>query len=135
MLSTPEFLSQCYELWKLGFSFTLVPGHRIARGFADVGYEEYSVLNDHQAVSLFAGNTIVLDEFYLNYYFFIPTADQIFNELYSKGWDVEKLIWKNQRTWELTVHLASESEQTMTLSGPTLLSAGVEALIRIARSV
>ena len=128
MLSTPDFLDSCYLLWKAGFKYELKPGNRIARGFADIGSEEYSVINQHQAVSLLTGKVIELDEFYLNYYFFVPTVDQCVAEVYQRGFDIKTCEFINQRTWTICL---TKDQEVITSESRSLSSCLVDLLKKV----
>jgi hypothetical protein len=103
MLSHPHYLELCHELWKKGLSYDLRPGLRIGRGFSDIGAEEYSVLNNKKAVSLLTGKEIELDEFFLNYYFFVPDAEELVLELFKRNINIEKIEFIDQRSWRIEI--------------------------------
>ena len=109
MLHSRSELELFHKLLALNFSYELCPGLRIGRGFADVGFEEYSVLANNKAVSLSTGKVIELDEFYQNYYFPILSSDQIVKELYARGWDINSCEYVQQRTWEVKISKDNKS--------------------------
>jgi hypothetical protein len=112
MLSSPQYLELCYELWKSGLSYKPQVGLRIGRGFADVGSEEYAVLSEKKAISLLTGTPVELDEFYLNYYFFVPTVDELVRELFRRQVDIQKIEYINQRSWRISVVNVSKQQLT-----------------------
>ena len=109
MLADQQLLHACFEIGKLGLNFPLVTGIRIGRGFADVGYEEYSVIDTRRAVSMLTGTIIALDDFYLNYYFLVPTVDEVTKEIFQRGWDITAIEYRDQRDWVVTAQQVDPS--------------------------
>ncbi len=99
MLHAPAFLSLSHELLREKFPWKILPGMRIARGFADVGFEEYSVLTERSMVSLSTGQKGEIPESYRDHFFPIFTPDEISSALYELGVDIVSLEFVNQRTW------------------------------------
>src|SRR5262245_29707637 len=101
MLHTRSYLDLCHGLLKRGHSFQLKPGLRIARGFADVGYEEYSVLSGFTIVSLHSGQSSTLPPDYERFHFPVYSADELSVLLYERHCDIDAIRYDDQRTWVL----------------------------------
>jgi hypothetical protein len=128
MLHSRGELELFHKLLALNFPYELSPGIKIGRGFADVGFEEYSVLTGNKAVSLSTGKIIELDEFYQNYYFAILTADQIVKELFVREWDIKNCQFIDQRTWMVEIE---KGKITYCENNNSLLISLLKLLIKI----
>lgn len=100
MLHDPHYLKLAHELLKEKFDWKIVPGLRIARGFADVGFEEYSVLTERTMVSLSTGQKGEIPETFREHFFPVLTPDQISNVLYRMEIDLSRIEYIDQRTWQ-----------------------------------
>ena len=117
MMYTSEYLTLCHRL--LGkHNFRLTPGLRIGRRFADVGFEEFSVITQQSIVSLMSGKIIPLEADFLTYYFPIYSVEELLRLLYSSHIDVESITYVEQRTWSAI--LKSSNSDTVTLSCSTV---------------
>ena len=67
MWSSPALLARCQELRELGLAPVFEAGRRLARGFADLGIEEFCLLSPNKIVSLFTGTVSDLPEDSLAY--------------------------------------------------------------------
>ena len=123
-------LDRCAELKKLGDVFALSPGAHIARGFADVGYEEFCLLPGDRLVSLFTGSITELRDDERGFFFVIPTVDDVTQELDRRGWDVVALESPDRRGWILRVRKA-EGADLVEVSALTLLETCLDALIKV----
>lgn len=116
MLTTPKIFKLAEALDRAGIKFQLSAGVRVGRGFADIGYEEFSVLPGGETVvdelghrrhialrvvSLLTGEVRTLNEQEIQKLFVIPTVDQILETAFQlklgdvtvsgdvlSGWDV-----------------------------------------------
>lgn len=101
MLHDPSYLILSHELLKAKVEWKLTPGGRISRGFADAGFEEYSVLTDKSMISLNTGKAGEIPETYKEHFFPVYTVDEMVPLLYSRGVDIVSLHFVEQRTWRL----------------------------------
>lgn len=92
MLTTPTIFKLAEALDRVGVKIRLSAGARVGRGFADIGYEEFSVLPGGEVevdelgqrrqialrvVSLLTGEVRTLNEHEIQKLFVIPSVDQI----------------------------------------------------------
>jgi hypothetical protein len=103
MWSSKAFLKHCEKLKEAGLAIQFEPGVRIARGFADLGYEEFYALSGGKAVSVFSGQVAQIPPEHQKFFFLVPSFDRLINEIQRAGFDVECLEFENQRTWVLSV--------------------------------
>ena len=69
------FLAKCAALKDAGYKRELEPGVIVARGFADLGYEVFSVLPCDKLLSLFTGKITPLAADERQHLFLVPDAD------------------------------------------------------------
>lgn len=101
MLHARNHLELCHTLLKKEHEFRLKPGLRIGRGFADIGFEEYSVLSGYNVISLHTGKSITLEPDFPKFYFPIYTIDEMSRFLYEQHCDIAEIRYDDQRTWVL----------------------------------
>lgn len=101
MWNDPTYLQNCYLLRQNGFLTQWEVGSTVARGFADLGFEEFIVLPHGKLLSLYTGQASMLKEEEEVHLFFVPTVEELINELsrnnvavtamhpVSGGWKVE----------------------------------------------
>jgi hypothetical protein len=106
----------------------------VARGFADVGYEEFALLPHAKLVSLFTGQLSDLRDDDRRFFFVVPTPDMILQEVDRAGWDVVTVEHRDRRVWFVEL-VAAASARRVTGSGPTLLESLLAALIEMRHSV
>ncbi|MCB0318017.1 MAG: hypothetical protein KDD56_04615 [Bdellovibrionales bacterium] len=107
--SSNEYLNLCQELSELGFNPELSSGGRVARGFADLGFEEYLYLPPNNLVSLFTGDKSILPDEHRHFFFAVPSVDEMVNFAIAKGAKIKQLDFENQRTWTLNVEFSSQN--------------------------
>jgi hypothetical protein len=66
----------CSELKSWGLEPRFEPGDLVARGFADLGYEEFQVLPGTRLLSLTAGTTTPFPVEHSHHFFWIPSIDE-----------------------------------------------------------
>ncbi len=76
--TTPQNLKRAQKLFRSGIIFEIVPGVKVAREFADIGFEEFCVLPAQKIVSLFTGAKSELPEDYLDHFFVVPSVQELF---------------------------------------------------------
>lgn len=74
-------------------------GTRVARGFADLGYEEFCVLSNHRLLSLFTGAITPFGEGEAAHLCVVPDADLLVDVLERRGWDIASLDFEERRCW------------------------------------
>ncbi|MEZ4754081.1 MAG: hypothetical protein R3A13_07195 [Bdellovibrionota bacterium] len=99
--SSKEFLQICEELATLGFKPELNAGGRIARGFADLGFEEYLYLPPNKLISLFTGDKSILPEEHRDFFFVVPTVDEMVNAILEYNARVLSIEHVEQRVWSV----------------------------------
>ena len=113
MWANNSYLELCAALKEeVGYPLRMAPGEMVGRGFADIGYEAFSVLTGDRVVSLFTGEVKQIQESELSHFFSVPNVDQLVSFLDEKDIDVEELT-KNGGVWKLVVSsrdVRSESE-------------------------
>lgn len=72
--STPQYLLLSHRLRETPLKFEISGGVRVARGFADVGFEEFCVLGDGRMVSLYTGTIHDID---YEHIFVVPTLEDL----------------------------------------------------------
>lgn len=101
MWCEPELLSLCEKLKHCGRQGRFRPGTRIARGFADVGFEEFVLLPNGKSMSLFAGTQAEFLEEHRGFFFEVPTIADLLSELELRGEKVVAVEYVNQRNWRV----------------------------------
>lgn len=124
-----RFIERCFALKGTGFSRPFEVGERVARGFADLGYEEFIVLPSDRLLSLFTGKITSLKQDDLTHLFHIPDVDQLLLWLNQQGVDVESISSTDQRSWKISYNSERGSGQESSLSIPGAL---IELLIKSA---
>jgi len=86
------------------------PGDIVARGFADLGYEEFQVLPSSKILSLTAGTVSALPHDHTTHFFWIPSADEITDILERRGVPCVSCTRVEQREWLVEAHFVDEIE-------------------------
>lgn len=100
MLFSQTMLTHCQQIWWMGCSCTLQPGDRVARGFADLGFEEFWVLPNEKVVSLLTGDVSPFRESDWEHFFKIFSLDDLLFELEAFG---TCKISKEGNSWRVQV--------------------------------
>lgn len=127
MWSTNAFLKSCEQLKELGLAPEFRKGERVARGFADLGYEEFYCLSEHSLVSIFTGHTTTLAPEHRGFFFPVFTEDFLTNEIQKSYYDLQSLEFENQRVWK--AHMKSAK------TGAALVETHAELLCALANSL
>lgn len=130
MLAHPSFLKLCEELRHAVPEQELEPGMKIARGFADLGYEEFLLLPGERLLALYSGQVTALQDEHRKFFFHVPTPDEMLATIIKANWDIASLHYEEQRTWRLEVCEATTKE-TCNATGDTL----EECLARCLRAI
>ncbi len=129
MWSKNRFLKECADLKEQGFPFVQEQGRRIARGYADLGYEEFVLLTDDKLLSLYSGKPSEIPEGHSRHFFLVPTCDEMVDEISKRGFDIETLEFKDQRVWKVVLSRGGVS--LITEVAPTLEQVLILALKQI----
>lgn len=97
----------------------LTSGMKIARGFADIGFEEFCLLPGNKILSLFTGACTVYQEEDRQHFFFVPPADAMIDILEQEGIEIYELSSADRRTWSVKGRF--ESGEQKVFQGATLL--------------
>lgn len=81
----------------------LRPGMRVARGFADIGYEEFIVLPNEQLLSLLTGEAAPIDASKREHLFEILSADQLARVVRESGCEFGEICFVDGREWRVEV--------------------------------
>ena len=101
MLSSRTKLEICQKLSHGGFRPEFYPGARVARGFADLGFEEFSFLPGQKIVSLLTGEQSAILPEHADHFFLVPSLDETLNFIHKVGIDIDSLVYQDQRQWDL----------------------------------
>lgn len=127
MSLTKKQIAACHRLYRCGALTQFGPGDMIARGFADVGFEEFFVSYDGTLLSVPAGDRSNLDEGERHAFFLLPTVDDIIGEIYALGGVVER-IEKLPEPLGWRVAVSSLVVGVKTLESPSLFDGLARAL-------
>jgi len=100
----------CSDLKSWGLEPRFEPGDLVARGFADLGYEEFQVLPGLRLLSLTAGTTSPLPEEHRHHFFWIPSLDEAVTLLESTGVSCLRCDRIDAREWRVEAHYHGECE-------------------------
>jgi hypothetical protein len=103
MAASKEFLELCLKLNAAGLEVAFIPGQIVARGFADLGYEEFSVAPGRRLFSLFTGNGSTIADGEERHFFLVLNVDQIIAELVNRGVLIQEVVFVEQRHWRVTI--------------------------------
>jgi len=126
MWSAKQDLELFAELRTLSQPANFVVGMQIARGFADLGFEEFLVLQGKKILSLFTGKITQLNQEEEHHLFLIYTPDQLVNMINQSGFEIKRLEFCDQRTWKLEC-----APNDISIEADSLLTGLLRALIAI----
>lgn len=112
MFCTPALFTLCNELQAWGILPTFEVGQIVARGFADIGSEEFLVLPGEKLLSLTAGTVKPIPEDHKEFFYWIPSEDECARQIDLLG--VSKLSVERElaRKWVVTCEIEGEVVQT-----------------------
>lgn len=125
MWRSNEILAK-YELLK--DLFPIEVGEKIARGFADLGFEEFYLVTPTKMVSIFTGQTSALTDDQRGFFFVVPSFDRLHQALLVQGWEIKELDYKYNRNWHITIQ---RNQQKCQLVAASLELVFLEALTSI----
>lgn len=103
MLISPEQFQLAQELRDIGLSPRFEVGDIVARGFADLGYEEFQVLPGSKVLSLTAGSITAIDAEQSSHFIWLPTIDEIVALLERLSILLAEVNRHESRSWMLTL--------------------------------
>jgi len=130
MWSSNAFLKRCEKLKECGLLPEFERGARVARGFADLGYEEFYCLSSAKLVSIFTGHTSALNSEHHAFFFLVPNLEYLVNTVSKKGFDVESFAYLDQRQWVVRLRSPGDDRAVETKDAE-LLCALADAFIEI----
>lgn len=86
-------------------------GMRVGRGFADVGHEEFMVLQGGRILSLLTGEVSSLDSMRREHLFEILSTDALIAEIHQAGYRFLSLACPEQRHWEGEIESSEQGER------------------------
>jgi len=98
------------EAKQWGLAPRFEPGDIVARGFADLGYEEFQVLPSSKILSLTAGSVSALPSEHATHFFWIPSTDEITEILERRGVPCVRCSRVDRREWLVEAQYADELE-------------------------
>jgi hypothetical protein len=94
------------QIWGLAPRFE--PGDVIARGFADLGYEEFQVLPGPKILSLTAASVTNLPADDTRHFFWIPSVDESLGLIERQGAEQLMCARIDGREWQVSCQVRSE---------------------------
>jgi hypothetical protein len=104
-------------------------GDVIARGFSDLGFEEFLLTSDSRMISLFTGETTEITTANISFFFKIPDFPQLLNLLASFEVYVDGFNRVGVNFWE--PELANEGLQMEVISADSPWSSMIELLFKV----
>ncbi|MFN4895272.1 MAG: hypothetical protein ACK5GN_04165 [Pseudomonadota bacterium] len=128
MWFTPNHFTLCNSLRLLGLEPRFEVGDVVARGFADLGFEEFQVLPGPRILSLTAGTVKPLPDDHREHFFWIPSADEVVSLIEQSGATINECFREDCRDWRIVVQISSGKAFTVSARSihETLLRALIE---------
>ena len=86
-----------------GFPCAFEQGTTVARGYADLGYEEFVLLSESKLLSLQSGKISELPEAHRHFFFAVPTVDRMVDQINRSGVDFGEMLFVEQRSWQVAL--------------------------------
>lgn len=100
-----EQVEACHRLYRRGALQSFRPGDVVARGFADVGFEEFFILHDGSLLSLTTSRRSELPPTERHAFFLLPSTDDLIAEIERLGGVVSTISRDTERVrWRLCTH-------------------------------
>lgn len=131
MWFTREQFEACNELRQLGLEPRFEVGDVVARGFADLGYEEFQLLQSRKLLSLTAGTTAPLTSDHERHFFWIPSVDEVTELLEMQGAVIKGCRRIDGRTWLTEVECGGKE---IAAEGRSIHLTLLHALIQVLRA-
>ncbi|MCB0320989.1 MAG: hypothetical protein KDD60_08685 [Bdellovibrionales bacterium] len=121
MFLVNSFLALCHEAKQKGLPLNRDPGACIGRGFADLGFEVFLCCPQGVLVSLLTGERSVLRDSETDFFFSVPTVDELCLALESEKIELVTTERQDQREWY--IELATPSGRKAMATDTELLNA------------
>lgn len=110
MRPSRRYLQMCCELQLHKRGVKLEPGVRIARGYADLGFEVFMLLSSTRMVSLHTGDVSEFGAGEQEHFFVVPDCEEMVEALLRLNFDVDSIHFPEQREWSLRLrNLANDA--------------------------
>jgi hypothetical protein len=100
---SPNLFALCEKLKRQGLEPRFEVGDLVARGFADLGFEEFQVLPGARLLSLTAGTSRPLPDEHRDFFFWIPSVDEALELIEVRGGVVTCIERVDSRDWHIEV--------------------------------
>lgn len=125
-------LQKCETLSRIAAGpFSLKPFSRVARGFADLGFEEFFLFDKGRIVSLHTGCASSISAADEKFFFRLPDADELVEWIIGNGFEIVKVEFVEQRVWELRLRTPESDAQAIHASSDSLEGALLDAALMI----
>lgn len=131
MWFTQEQFALCSSLRHMGLEPRFEVGDLVARGFADLGFEEFQVLPGPSILSLTAGTLKPLAEDHRQHFFWIPSVDESIELLEARGAIIQSCLREDNRHWKLSV--INQVNAVIEITARSLHEALLRALVGVLR--
>jgi hypothetical protein len=131
MWFTKEQFTLCNEMRQWGLVPRFEPGDLVARGFADLGFEEFQVLPASKLLSLTAGTVSALPSEHVGHFFWIPSVDEATFLIEKAGARCVSCTRFDQREWIVEVQRGDEIEAHRATSLHTAVLLALHAVCRV----
>jgi hypothetical protein len=111
MWFTRQIFELCQTLKEAGIQPRFEIGDVVARGFADLGFEEFQVLPGPKLLSLTAGTASALLDEHRHFFFWIPSVDETVMLLEREGAKISVCHREDARQWVIKLTKAEEMGQ------------------------
>jgi hypothetical protein len=112
MFCTPALFTLCNELQAWGIRPSFEVGQIVARGFADIGSEEFLVLPGEKLLSLTAGTIKPIPEDHKEFFYWIPSEDECAKQIDLTGVSKIAIGRESTRKWVVTCEVDGEAIET-----------------------
>lgn len=111
MWFTREQFQLCNELRQWGLEPRFEPGDVVARGFADLGFEEFQVLPGPRLLSLTAGTATALPLEHRGHFCWIPSIDEAIRLLEGIGGEITRCSRQDAREWVVELRVRDSMQE------------------------
>lgn len=132
MVRSPAFLRRAELLQQVGIALAWEPGRAVARGFADLGYEEFVLLTESTLVSTFTGERSTLAPDHRRFFFRVPTFEELVDLLEDRLGVVNELARTVHGEWCLRLTIAG---QRCNFCAPVPEAAALDAVLALIAKV
>jgi hypothetical protein len=109
---SPNLFALCEKLKGLGLEPRFEVGDLVARGFADLGFEEFQVLPGSRLLSLTAGTLRQIPDEHRHFFFWIPSVDEAIELIELKGGVITSCERIDARDWRVEVSFPERPAHT-----------------------